>query len=186
MKKLLVALFLITLSCEKSYNEKQKEFLRHHQELDTLIMIDKYNTPVNDSIFLGFRFGMSKSEYNNHETNLIELDSIESLENDFFYLYNLGKYKSFKTIGKPIFINDSLRQLELSVLGNDNYKEGVLVADFVSEPIKAENNFSDKIIMHFSKKEYSEYWINNNLLIEVSSKNQVAIIKYTDTRYINK
>jgi len=68
MKKsglLLVLLALIIASCENFNNQKQVESINYSDQnvLDSLI---KVIPDSNDTIFLGFLLGMSKTEYRNH------------------------------------------------------------------------------------------------------------------------
>lgn len=95
-------LFFSVLACKDSKNFKAdttKEFITNNEKTETVLN----RFPYNDTIFLGFRLGMSESEFNSHLKDLVKSEKLKYSNNSIFY--NL-KFKRQVLENEDDFLDD--------------------------------------------------------------------------------
>lgn len=211
MKTKLFLIFTITIgifaSCKNSSNKnnpnKQSIDYSNKTILDSLIKTTPYS---NDTVFLGFTIGMTKSQYKNHihklrnegktitysHSNRISLlgNSIEvgpgytfrtkiSIEESDETLTGLGKY-----FLEPIYDNND-RLMQLNILSMEEWNEGYVG---LYEPSWFENRVRENSVK-FNNKSLKKALIDYNMINEndfIRQKDSLVIFGSTVTSYVDR
>ncbi len=176
---LFILIFIVFLiGCKEYQKENQQKVIDEKIESELASLIR------NDTIFLGLRFGMSKSEFNSQLKKLLKEDKIYFNEaNNYEYEFSFGddelSIKGLATFGAEYF-NDKLYKFSISVkpdglISNPELIQLRLVLMYGSKyghsylKMKSLINDNDNYI-----------WIDGNRMIELIEGFDDARIFYTD------
>lgn len=174
MKNLTVFILLVLFfaSCSKP-NRWQIIHEKENSELATGVK--------NDTIFLGFVFGMSRSEVNSRLEKLAKSDKLTRNQiTGYTYTFHFDLPESAEAMIRPYFFNDSLYSFLLDV-SNDK----IYLAELVQ--LKLANMFIHKygsgiIVPSMLDEKKNDYiWINGNRRIEVNAPTSSSFF----VQYIN-
>ena len=86
MKNILITLLLLVslLSCNNNPRPNRKQVYESHKNIDSLISFMNKVPESKDTIFLGFRLGMTKKEFRNHIKKLRKEGKKEESKNTTF------------------------------------------------------------------------------------------------------
>ena len=194
MKQFILSLAIVSFlfSCQGPKTEKQKQ-----------IVEDQVNSELtknikNETIFLGFRFGMGGIEVHNYFKELVTQGKLQLIPHEYIsdegkiYIYKfefgdenfslqnvLGTFKSY-------YIQDKLYKLRISVESEKDSSiqelksklKDIYVAKYGHDYIMRENIYNNSTVYE---------WIIGNMMIEISEglSNNILII-YTDLATIKE
>ncbi len=200
---LFLASLLLIVSCESSYNQRQVKIIDYSNQnvLDSLI---KATPNSNDTLFLGFVFGMSKTDYRNHIQKLRDdgLSLTFSQSNRFSNMagtFELGSGYTFntpisanvsdKTITgqgqyflEPIYNNED-KLIRLNVVSVENWSGGYLSNKPNWFQSRIEENSSPFRDANLKKAFVDNEFINNSSFIRQKG-NFVIYAKYGVYSYV--
>jgi len=135
-----------------------------------------------DTVFLGYRFGMTQSEVLAHTKNLVEQGKLKTDYSGKYYFEidsKLGtKYKG--NVFAEYFEN---KLISIGVIFNDEPNPILVFSDLAD---LYESKYGTYDYMDNPSKEFSIYnkiWIRNNLKIKIRSGISDALVDYIDLRY---
>ena len=127
MKKTLLILFLIgtLISCQNFQKETQQQLMYKHIELELASGVR------NDTIFLGFWFGMTENEFLSHlkklkRENKLNLNALNNYEYEFDFGENSIPSKGRATFGVDYF-NNKLFKFTIFVTSDDLISNAELI-----------------------------------------------------------
>ncbi len=129
MKELIILCSIFTIlflliSCEE-YNEQKEK-----REMESFIESELATSIRSDTIFLDFRFGMTKKEFNSHLNKLERKGKLKvNKKNNYVYIFDVDegytKWKAHATLGSEFF-DGKLIQLFLLVTSEELLSNEIL------------------------------------------------------------
>jgi len=178
MKKifLLLSAIVVLISCSNTTNNSSQ-----YDKLDEKIDYELNKGVKNDSIFLGFSFGMNEKEALSHCNKLVSENKIKTTQNNQFeYTLSLGSNSAFKSQTATLhteFYDERLYKLSLHIESASPellaFEIERLYSKKYSSSIMTKLELDNETINNF-------YWINGNQQINIGNSIGFVHISYID------
>lgn len=172
--------FLFLMSCtQHSYESKLRVINKAiDEELNSGYVVD--------SIFLDYRFNMSKSEFTKHSRKLLRKGKLKAEDKKIYYTLHLG-VDTHKLYLLPRFTDDKLSELLLVVTEHpiSAAYTSITICNFYLEKYArtTKDGRAAQIFLTENSKQPRSCMVKGNLVIEFySNSHNEAIIKYSDSR----
>ena len=178
-------LMFFVSACE---NNKSGHLSDQYSDVEKAITEELNSGTVVDTIFLGYRFGMTKKEVTTYTRKLIRNKKLKSDEDGYYYEFVL-KQNILK--GYLLFKYHENKIVKLYITIGDEYLTNtmtkLLLESKYFQKYVAEKEYEDKAKFYTTNRETLDlaqhYYVKGNLEIEIYNKiNYGTVIEYTDTK----
>lgn len=135
-----------------------------------------------DTIFLKYRFGMSKTDYNKHTNSMVKGKKLIKLNGEYYYTFHFNYLleKDVRAILVPKFYEDALSKLTLIF-----EKEPLLGVSTqlmnLFKIYKSKYDYKERFSFEKGSDDLFEHrYIRKNQSVIISSVNSIATVEYVD------
>lgn len=176
----LIALFIFLSACTERSNEHV--MISGIETLDSLVSYELSKGITNDTLFMGYTFGMTKKEVDRHTDKLLKASDLKLKNGDYVaeiatdhnaYNVKLGFY----------YYNDKLNELRLGFDNQSGFSSPVVDVYDISELYRLKYGRYDYAYISKEERIMNYAWVNGNRKIELNTNvNFGAMVLYIDTR----